>query len=410
MKLTMPVTIALRALVLHATRSLLTTLGIAIGVSAVIAMVAIGEGAKAKLGAAFDSLGANMLIVTSGSSHGGGAFGGAGSLPTLTWDDLRAIREEVPPVRRASPLMVAPLQLTSVDTNWGTAVQGVSPEYFDIRNWPVRQGSLFSQEDAESGAKVVVLGQTVVDKLFGRSANVVGETVRIKNAPFLIVGVLAAKGQSGMGQDQDDCAYVPTKAFLTKLRGTSLQNLIPGVIFVQAVSAAAAVPAERQITALLRDRHHVATPDDDDFAVVNLEQIMKSAEDSLSTVTTLLGAVAAVSLLVGGIGIMNIMLVSVSERTREIGLRMAIGAKPYDILEQFLVEAVTLSLVGGLIGIALGVGGAIALAAAFGWKLVLQPVIILVSMAFSAAVGIGFGLYPAQKASRLDPIVAMRSE
>jgi putative ABC transport system permease protein len=410
MKLTMPIRIALHALVLHATRSLLTTLGIAIGVSAVIAMVAIGEGAKAKMGAAFDSLGTNMLIVTSGSSRGGGAFGGAGSLPTLTWDDLRAIREEAPAVRRASPLMAAALQLTSVDTNWGTAVQGVSPEYFAIRNWPVRQGSVFSQEDEETGAKVVLLGQTVVDKLFGGSANVVGETVRIKNAPFLIAGVLAAKGQSGMGQDQDDCAYVPARAFLTKLKGTSLQNLIPGVIFVQAASAAAAVPAERQITALLRDRHHVDNPDGDDFAVANLEQIMKSAEDSLSTVTTLLGAVAAVSLLVGGIGIMNIMLVSVSERTKEIGLRMAIGAKPYDILEQFLIEAVTLALIGGLIGIAVGVGGAVALAAAFGWKLVLQPVIILVSVGFSAAVGIGFGLYPAQKASRLDPIVAMRSE
>lgn len=410
MQILPPISIALHALMAHKTRSLLTALGIVIGVSAVITMVAIGDGAKAKLQAAFDSLGTNMLIVTSGSHRSGGAMGGSGTLPTLTWDDLRAIREEAPAVRRASALMASAVQVSSGDMNWSTAVLGVSPEYFAIRNWPARQGSLFTQEDVDIGNKVVVLGQTVVDKLFGPGAQVVGERVRIKNAPFLVVGVLEAKGQTGMGQDQDDGVYVPTKAFLTKLQGTSLQNQIPGLIFVQARSAEASSAAERQINALLRDRHHIDHPEDDDFSVMNLQQLISSAEDSMRTVTTLLGAVAGVSLLVGGIGIMNIMLVSVSERTQEIGLRMAVGAKPREILQQFLVEAVTLSLAGGGIGIVLGIGGAFALASAFGWKSLVQPGVILISAGFSMLVGVCFGLYPALKAARLDPIAAMRQE
>ena len=410
MRIGMPIAVALDALMTHKTRALLTTLGIVIGVSAVIAMVAIGEGAKAKIQALFESMGTNMLIVTSGSGSAHGVQGGVGTLPTLTWGDLRAMREELPAVQRASPLMMAALQLTSTETNWNTSVQGVSPEYFEIRNWPVREGALFFAEDGEIGNKVVVLGQTVVDKLFGASANVVGETVRIRNAPFRIVGVLSPKGQMGMGQDQDDAAFVPDKTFLAKLRGTGLGDRIPGVILAQSKGTAAAAAAERQIVELLRERHRVDNPDDDDFHVENLQQLVASFQDSLSTVTTLLGAVAAVSLLVGGIGIMNIMLVSVTERTQEIGLRMALGAKPRDIREQFLIEAVTLSLVGGILGICLGIGVAVGLAGLFGWKLVLQPGIVLLSTGFSAAVGVGFGFYPAQKAARLDPIEAMRRE
>ncbi len=410
MRISMPFSIAIEALNINKARSLLTTLGIVIGVSAVITMSAIGEGAKAKMQTFFDALGTNMLVVTSGSSHMGGIEGGVGSLPTLTWGDLQAIRNEVPSVRRASPLMMAALQLTSVDTNWSTSVQGVDLDYFEIRNWPVRQGALFTKEDAENGNKVVVLGQTVVTRLFGASAHVVGETIRIRNAPFRVVGVLSVKGQMGMGQDQDDSAYVPIKAFLTKLRGTSLGDRIPGAILLQATSTAATSAVERQVTQLLRDRHRIDRPEDDDFAVENFQQMVTSFQDSLSTVSILLSAVAAVSLLVGGIGIMNIMLVSVTERTKEIGLRMAIGAKPYDILEQFLVEAITLSLVGGLIGICFGIGAAYGLATQFGWNLVIQPQIILLSTSFSAGVGIGFGFYPALKASRMVPMEAMRQE
>ncbi len=410
MNLLSPITIAVEALLLNKTRSLLTALGIIIGVAAVIAMMSIGEGAKAKVKAAFDSLGTNMLIVTSGANRSGGVMGGAGSQPTLTWDDLRAIREEVPTVLRASPLLRTTAQVASEDNNWSTGIYGVAPEFFLIRNWEMQYGLVFSRTDVDTGNKVALLGRTVVNNLFGNSANPVGRSVRIKNAPFLVVGVLAAKGQNAMGQDNDDAVYVPSKAFLTKVQGTNLQNMIPGVIFVQATSAEATGAADRAIHSLLRDRHHIVRELDEDFSVRNLQEIFNAQEDSIKTFTTLLAAVAGVSLLVGGIGIMNIMLVSVTERTKEIGLRMAIGAKPRAILEQFLVEAMTLSLAGGVLGIALGLTAAWALAARFGWTMVFQPSIILLSAGFSALVGITFGLYPAQKASRLDPIEALRHE
>ncbi len=401
--------VAAKALLLNKTRSLLTVLGIIIGVASVIAMVSIGEGAKKRVEDTFAAMGTNLLIVLSGSNRSGGVFGGFGSQPTLTWDDLRAIREEVPSVRRASPQSVGKMQMSSEDQNWNTTVNGVQPDLFEIRNWQIGRGVFFTDSDLDTANKVVVLGTTVVEKLYGKNADPIGLTVRIKNVPFRIVGITASKGQSPMGQDYDDTAFVPITTFRTKLQG-SLPNYIAGVIFVQATSNQATAIAQRQITNLLRDRHRIQPGDDDDFNIRNLQEFFDAQQASTQTITTLLAAIAGVSLLVGGIGIMNIMLVSVTERTREIGLRMAVGAKPRDVLAQFLVEAFTLSVTGGLIGVALGVGAAVLLAKRFGWSLLIRVDIVLISLFFSALVGIFFGLYPAQKASRLDPIEALRHE
>jgi putative ABC transport system permease protein len=390
-------------------RSFLTTLGIIIGVSAVIAMVAIGEGAKAQVEAQFAAMGSNLLVVLPGSSSSGGMRGGFGSMPTLTWDDLRAIRTEVPTVKYAAAQLTSGAQLLSEDQNWSTRVYGTTPEFFSIRNWPTATGSPMSDSDAEGGTKVVFLGKTVVDKLFGANANPVGQLVRIKNVPFEVKGVLAAKGQSSWGQDYDDVAFIPLKTFQTKIQG-GLQQFIAGQIYVSATSEPATARAQVQITNLLRDRHHIGSGQDNDFSIRNLAEIATAQEDSTKTMTTLLAAVAAVALLVGGIGIMNIMLVSVTERTREIGVRMAVGAKPRNILAQFLVEALTLATAGGFLGVVLGLVGGRLLAAHFKWPILMRPDIIIISVVFSALVGIGFGLYPAQKASRLDPIDALRFE
>jgi len=401
--------VAVRALFRNKMRSFLTTLGIIIGVSAVIAMVAIGEGAKAQVQAQFAAMGSNLLIVLPGSSSAGGMRGGFGSMPTLTWDDLRAIRTEVPTVRYAAAQLTSGAQLQSEDQNWSTRVYGTTPEFFSIRNWPTALGSPMSDSDAEGGTKVVFLGQTVVDKLFGPNANPVGQVIRIKNVPFEVKGVLASKGQSSWGMDYDDVAFIPLKTFQTKIQG-GLQQFISGQIYVSATSEPATARAQVQITNLLRDRHHIGPGQEDDFSIRNLAEIAAAQEDSTKTITTLLAAVAAVALLVGGIGIMNIMLVSVTERTREIGVRMAVGAKPRNILAQFLVEALTLATTGGFLGIVLGVLFGRLLAARFHWPILMRVDIIVISVVFSALVGIGFGLYPAQKASRLDPIDALRFE
>ncbi len=401
--------VATRALMRNKMRSFLTTLGIIIGVAAVIAMVAIGEGAKAQVEASFASMGSNLLIVLPGSTTAGGQRGGFGSMPTLTWDDLRAIRTEVPSVKYAAPQLRAGAQLMSEDQNWSTSVFGTTPEFFSIRNWPTAMGSPMSDSDVEGGTKVVFLGQTVVDKLFGPNANPVGQLVRIRNIPFEVKGVLAPKGQSPMGQDYDDAAYIPLKAFQTKIQG-GLQQFISGVILIGATSESATQLAEQQVTGLLRDRHHIGPGADDDFSIRNLTELASAQEQGTKTLTTLLASIAAVSLLVGGIGIMNIMLVSVTERTREIGVRMAVGAKPRNILAQFLVEALTLALAGGVIGVGLGLLGAQRLATQFHWPMLIRPDIIFVSVAFSALVGVVFGIYPARKASRLDPIDALRFE
>jgi putative ABC transport system permease protein len=403
------VRVAVRALLRNKMRSFLTTLGIIIGVFAVITMVAVGEGAKANVEQSFATMGANLLIILPGTTSRGGAFGGFGTMPTLTWDDLKAIRTEVPTVRYAAASMRTNTQIQSEEQNWTTSVTGTSPEYFDIRSWALARGSGFSESDVEGGAKVVVLGQTVVDRLYGANADPVGQTVRIKGVPFEVVGVLARKGQSAMGQDNDDAAFVPQTTFQAKIQG-GLQKYIQGVIMVSAVDESAVQRAQSQITALLEDRHHIQQGMDDDFSIRNLAEMASAVESGTATLTALLAAIAAVSLLVGGIGIMNIMLVSVTERTREIGLRMAVGAKARDILAQFLVEALTLSVTGGIVGIALGLWTARALAIRFGWPMVIRPDVIGVAVGFSGLVGIVFGLYPARKASRLDPIEALRYE
>ena len=401
--------VALRALLRNKMRSFLTVLGIIIGVGAVIAMVAIGEGAKARVEESFASMGSNLLIVMPGSTNASGARGGFGSMPTLTWDDLVAIRREVSSVRYAAAQLRTNAQLMSEDQNWSTSVTGTSPEYFLIRTWKVASGRQLLDSDIETSAKVVLLGQTVVDKLFGASADAVGQIVRIKNIPFEVIGVLEKKGQSAMGQDYDDGAFVPQSTFQSKIQG-GLQKFLSGTIFIGATSTEATARAEEQIQSLLRDRHRIGPGMDDDFSVRNLTEMANAQQEGTKTLTTLLASIAAVSLLVGGIGIMNIMLVSVTERTREIGVRMAVGATPFNILLQFLVEALTLATAGGIVGVLIGVFSAGQLASRFGWPMLIRPDIVVISVGFSALVGVVFGLYPAQKASRLDPIDALRYE
>jgi putative ABC transport system permease protein len=401
--------IAIVAILRNKTRSFLTTLGVIIGVGAVIAMMAIGEGAKKMIEDQFAAMGTNLLMVLPGSTTAGGARGGSGTMPSLTWDDLRAIQTQVPSVAVAAPTLRTNAMVIGEDQNWTTSVYGTTPEYFVIRSWPVARGVGLTSSDVEGGAKVVVLGKTVVDKIFGPNADPIGLVVRIKNVPFQVVGVAAVKGQSAMGQDYDDAVFIPVTTYQSKIQG-GLQAYIAGSIAVTATAPSTVAKAQDEITELLRDRHHIRQGADDDFSIRNLAEIASAQQEGTKTMTTLLASVAAVSLLVGGIGIMNIMLVSVTERTREIGIRIAIGAKGRDILAQFLAEALSLSLSGGLIGIAGGVSAARYIAARFGWPVLIRPDIIVVSLVFSMLVGVVFGLYPARKAAKLDPIDALRSE
>jgi putative ABC transport system permease protein len=401
--------LALRALARNKARSLLTALGVVIGVASVISMLAVGEGAKARVAGIFATMGTNMLVVLSGSTSSGGMMGGFGSLPTLTWQDLEAIRTQAPAVQVAAPALVTRATLLSEGANWTTSVTGTTPEFFEIRAWTIARGSLFAQDDVDAGSKVIVLGQTAADELFGAGIDPVGQIVRLRSTPFQVVGVLARKGQSPVGTDYDDAAFVTVKTFQSKIQG-GLGNFIGGVILTSATSASETSRAQDQITAILRDRHHIEGADADDFSIRNLTEIANAQQQGTRVLTSLLAAIAVVSLLVGGIGIMNIMLVSVTERTREVGVRMAVGAKPGHVLAQFLVEAVTLSMGGGLLGVALGVLIARLSAARLGFPLSTTAVMALVSFAFSALVGIVFGLYPASKAARLDPIEALRYE
>ncbi|MBU8900000.1 ABC transporter permease [Corallococcus sp. H22C18031201] len=402
--------LALRALLRAKTRSVLTALGIIIGVGAVIAMVAIGDGARASVQKVFDSMGTNMLIVMPGSSMSGGARGGFGSQPTLTWDDLEAIRTQLPSVRGAAPELRSNVQVFSEDQNWTTSVVGTTPDFFDVRNWPMAMGARFSQSDQDAGSKVAILGQTVVEKLYGKGANPVGQTLRIKKTPFLVVAVAGAKGQSPVGQDFDNTIFVPASTYRRQVQAQSLGSFITGIIYVQAISADQTARAQQDITQLLRERHRLGDEAANDFDVRNLAEIASGQQESTQTMSLLLAAIAAVSLVVGGIGIMNIMLVSVTERTREIGVRVAVGARPRDILAQFLIEALTLAVLGGVIGAAVGLGVAKLLAAQFGWPMLVRPDVALAAIAFSGLVGVVFGLYPARKASLLDPIDALRYE
>ena len=397
--------IALRALKRNTLRTLLTMLGIIIGVAAVIAMVSIGSGAKAQMEAAVASLGQNVIQVFSGSISRGGFRGGFGSSGTLTREDHEAIRREVIGVNGISPEVRNFSQLAYGNQNNNTQVLGVGADYVTIRSWPIESGAGFSETDVRNASKVALIGKTTANLLFGDS-DPVGQVVRVKSAPFTIVGALGAKGTSMSGSDQDDVLLVPYTSAMRRLSGDNTFRSF----MVQAVSQDLISSVQEQITDLLRQRHKIADGRDDDFIVRTQQEINDFATSQATTMTYLLGAVAGVSLIVGGIGIMNIMLVSVTERTREIGVRMAVGARGRDILLQFLIEAVTLSLLGGLIGILIGAGGARLVATYLGWSTLVPVEAIVLAFAFSAAIGVFFGFYPARKAAQLDPIDALRYE
>jgi putative ABC transport system permease protein len=402
------VKISMRALRVNKMRSGLTMLGIIIGVGAVIAMLAVGTGASREIAAQISSMGSNLLMILPGATTAGGVRMGAGTQPTLTLGDAEAIQKESPAVEDVAPVLNGVAQVVYGHQNWSTGVIGTTPNMLNVRDWPLSAGRPFTDQDVKSATKVCLAGQTVVDNLFG-DENPVGQIIRIKSVPFTIIGVLAEKGQSPNGQDQDDTIYVPVTTAQKKLFGTSFPGMVR-ILMVKAKSAEELSPAEKQITELLRQRHHIGQRQDNDFTVRNLTQFMQAAEQSTKVMTMLLGAIASVSLLVGGIGIMNIMLVSVTERTREIGIRMAVGAKTWDIRLQFIIEALTLSLIGGLLGIIFGISGSEILAVVFGWTTVVSPLSIVLAFGFSGLVGIFFGFYPAYKASLLDPIEALRYE
>jgi putative ABC transport system permease protein len=400
--------ISIRALRVNKMRSALTMLGIIIGVGAVIAMVAVGAGASQKIAAQISSMGSNLLIILPGSTSAGGVRMGSGSQPTLSMGDADAIVKECPSVADVAPTLGGVAQIVTGHMNWSTGVNGTTPGFLNVRDWDLQSGKPFTQQDVKSATKVALLGQTVSYNLFG-DQNPVGQTIRIKNVPFTVIGVLATKGQSAQGQDQDDTILIPVTTAQKKLFGTQFPGMVR-IILVKARSAQDLSSAEQQITELLKQRHHIGQKQDNDFTVRNLTQIMQAAEQSTKVMTLLLGAIASVSLLVGGIGIMNIMLVSVTERTREIGIRMAIGAKTWDIRLQFIIEALTLSLIGGVIGIIAGVSTSMILSSVSGWPTVVSPLSIMMAFSFSGFIGIFFGFYPAYKASLLNPIDALRYE
>jgi len=397
--------IAFRALRRNKMRSVLTALGIIIGVGAVIAMVSIGNGAKAQVEQQIASLGENVILIFSGSVTSSGIRTGWGSAGTLKIEDAEAIRREVPGVIAVSEEVISTRQVSSGNQNWFTRVYGESPEYFDIRQWPLSEGAIFTPQDVRSANKVCVIGRTTASQVFG-SDNPIGQVLRIQGVPFLVTGVLTPKGLSPQGTDQDDIVIMPyTSAMKRVIGGTTLRG-----INVQVGSPDDLGPAQQQITELLRQRHNIRPGREDDFTVRNQQEIAETATSTSRVMALLLGAIASVSLLVGGIGIMNIMLVSVTERTREIGVRLAVGAHGRDILTQFLIEAVTLSSIGGVIGIIVGLGASQVLSAVANWPTLISVTSIIVAFFFSAAVGIFFGFYPAREASRLDPIEALRYE
>jgi putative ABC transport system permease protein len=400
--------IALRALIANKMRSALTMLGIIIGVGAVIAMVAVGSGAKQQIAEQIASMGSNLLIVMSGSSTSGGLRFGSGTVPTLTVDDAKAIQNEIPDVKYVAPSQRGTVQIIFGNQNWSTMADGTTPEILFIRDWPLQSGRSFTQQDLDGATKVCLLGETVAENLFG-GIDPVGQIVRIKNVPFTVIGVLASKGQTTFGQDQDDIIIVPLTTAQKKLFGMQFPGMVR-TIAVQAKTPEAMNGVENQINDLLRQRHHIQPKQDNDFTVRNLTELMSTAQQTADVMSYLLGAIASISLIVGGIGIMNIMLVSVTERTREIGIRMAVGAKERDILFQFLIESLVLSLIGGVLGIGMGVLGTIILASFTQWPTLISIKAILLAFLFSGSVGVFFGFYPARKASMLNPIEALRYE
>jgi putative ABC transport system permease protein len=402
------VKISFRALRVNKMRSALTMLGIIIGVGAVIAMLAVGTGASRRISEYISKMGSNLLMIVPGTTTAGGVRMGSGTQPTLTLADAEAILKESRAVSDVAPVLSGVAQVVYGHQNWSTGVVGTTPGMLNVRDWPLASGRSFTQQDVKSATKVCLLGQTVVENLFG-DMDPIGQFIRIKNLPFTVIGVLAPKGQSPQGQDQDDTIYVPVTTAQKKLFGTTFPGMVR-TIMVKAKSTEDLASAEKQVNELLRQRHRIGPKQDNDFTVRNLTQFMQAQEQSTKVMTLLLGAIASVSLLVGGIGIMNIMLVSVTERTREIGIRMAIGAKTWDIRLQFIIEALILSLIGGVAGIIAGISASEIISALAGWATVVSPFAILTAFGFSGSVGIFFGFYPAYKASLLDPIEALRYE
>lgn len=402
--------LAFRALWRNKVRSMLTMLGIIFGIGTVIAMIASGQGAKEAVADVFRSMGTNLLIVTNGSQRSFGAAGGAGSRFSLTWADEAALENgEVPTIRWVTPVLQTRAQVASDDANWNTSVVGTKPAYFQIKSWQAKEGTLFDEDAALTGPKDAVIGQTVATQLYA-SSNPVGQTIKINSQPYTVIGVLGAKGQSGMGQDQDDIIIIPLKTYTQKIDKGQGKYIPRGQIYVSVANEGDISKAEAQLTDVLREKHNLQASDDDDFQIRNLAEFALSQQKSTDKIATLLAIVAAMSLIVGGIGVMNIMLVSVIERTREIGIRMAVGAKPRDVMTQFLVEALVLAAVGGVVGVGFGALLAKYMASYYGWKLFFPATTAAIAFGVAGGVGVVFGLYPAIRASRLDPITALRYE
>jgi len=400
--------IAFRALRINKMRSALTMLGVIIGVGAVIAMLAVGTGASKKIQEQISSMGSNLLVILPGSSSSGGIRMGSGTQPTLSLADSEAILKECPAVSDVAPSLNGVAQIVYGNLNWSTGVVGTTSGMLSVREWPLTAGREFTDEDIRSAGKVCLIGTTIVNNLFG-DTDPLNQIIRIKRVPFKIIGVLESKGQSAIGQDQDDVVYVPVTTAQKRLFGTAFPGMVRSIM-VKAASLEDLGRAEVQIKELLRQRHHIGPRQEDDFTVRNLTQMMQVREQSSNVMTLLLGAIASVSLIVGGIGIMNIMLVSVTERTREIGIRMALGARTWDIRLQFLIEALTLSLIGGIAGVIAGVSGSKLVSLMAGWPTIVSPLSIVLALGFSGLVGIFFGFYPAYKASLLNPIDALHCE
>ena len=407
MDLSMIIRVAFRALVRNKMRTILTMLGIIIGVGAVIAMVSIGQGAQASVQAQIESIGTNLLFVSAGAQNVGGVRSGTGDTGTntLTVEDLDAIKREVPSVAMVTPTVNSRTQLVVGNMNWNTQLQGVSEQYPEVRKWTIQSGSFFTDADVRTAARVMVIGQTVADNLFP-GMDPVGQTLRVANLPFRVTGVMIRKGQDQQGRDQDDIAFAPYTTVQKKVLGSPRLQ----IAYASAISQDATYTAQDQITELLRQRHKLGSNEPNDFTVRNMTDIAEAANETNNTMTLLLACIASVSLLVGGIGIMNIMLVSVTERTREIGIRMAIGARSSAVRSQFLIESIVLSLTGGFIGIVLGIIVSVSIPKLLGWPTLISSLAIIGSVIFSAAVGIFFGYYPARKAASLDPIEALRYE
>jgi putative ABC transport system permease protein len=400
--------LAMRALWRNKVRSSLTMLGIVFGIGAVIAMVAVGQGAQQSVKDVFQNLGTNVLILTNGSQRSFGAAGGAGSRQALTWDDMAALQTgEISNIKWVAPMLQGRVQVASEEANWNTTVIGTTAVWFQIRSWAASQGVVFDEDSGNSNAKIAVIGQTVATQLYN-GTNPVGQTIRISGQPYEIVGVLTAKGQGPFG-DTDDTLIIPVKTYQQKIE-KGLAKYLKGQVLISMASDDLADRTMADITSLMRDRHKLDGSDEDDFRIRNPAEFAQAQQDSTERITTLLAIVAAVSLLVGGIGVMNIMLVSVIERTREIGIRMAVGAKPLDVMTQFLVESLVLGTLGGVLGLALGAGAAKFMAGYFQLKFFFPATTAAIAFFVAGGVGVVFGLYPAVRASRLDPITALRYE